>query len=91
MESFRGQLRYGGTSLFDELRGEVEFHPGLGWAPKGPWSGTFLVPDGGAIQAGGPYELVLKDGRTGRVLVRRSVVAFDRPAVAEFLGAGPLR
>jgi hypothetical protein len=93
MEPIRGQLRYGGEICLETLRGEVEFHGRLRRVPtaQGPWSGSFEVPDGAWIQAGGPYELVLQDGRFGRILIRRSAVAFDRPAIAEFIGAGPLQ
>src|SRR5438094_429273 len=34
------------------------------------WSGSFVLPADGFLGLGGPYELVLEDGRSARVLVK---------------------
>jgi hypothetical protein len=84
----RGRLLYNGQVVLDDIRVRLEFR-----SPKGggPWSGRLSLPPGASVQAGGPYDLVLLDGRTARVLMRRSAVNFGTAeSVAEFLGAGPI-
>ncbi len=82
----RGRLLYNGQIVLDDIR--VALDP---QRRGSAWSGRLALPPGASIQAGGPYDLVLFDGRTARVLMRNSAVNFGTAdSVAEFLGAGPI-
>jgi hypothetical protein len=84
----RGRLLYDGHVVLDDIRIGLEY-PSVSRAVS--WSGWLALPPGASVQAGGPYDLELFDGRAARVLMRRSVVNFGTcDSVAEFLGAGPL-
>src|SRR5438270_2664338 len=53
------------------------------------WSGFFTLPDGGFIAHGGPYELVLTDGRRARILIRETRPEDNNTVTVEFSGVGP--
>lgn len=55
------------------------------------WSGRFTLPQGNSIEPGGPYRLVLEDGRSGDILVTTSVISSHQPTDVEFQGSGSLR
>jgi hypothetical protein len=84
----RGRLLYDGHVVLDDIRVALEYPSRSRGAS---WSGRFALPPGASVQAGGPYDLELFDGRAARVLMPRSVVNFGTSdGVAEFLGSGPL-
>jgi hypothetical protein len=92
MERFRGKLLHKGKVVLDSISGVLEKNTRLK-SPQiqsTPWSGQFEVPRGQAAQAGRSYDLVFADSRSGKILVRRSVVSLDAPLLADFLGCGPL-
>jgi hypothetical protein len=85
----RGRLLYNGRVVLDDIRIGLDFRSSQ--AGGGPWGGRLTLPPGASVQAGGPYDLVLFDGRTARVLMRRSAVNFGHGEdVVEFLGSGPI-
>lgn len=55
------------------------------------WSGRFTLPQGTSIEPGGPYRLVLDDGRSGDILVTSSVISSHLPTDVQFKGSGSLR
>ena len=56
---------------------------------SGSWSGSFNLPAGGFISHGGPYELLLEDGRRGLILVRETRSDEGGGVTVEFTGVGP--
>lgn len=92
MSRIQGRLFSDGREVLKEVRVALEFHPDrMGPSTRHiPWRGTIDIPPGQSLQAGGPYELRLRDGRHGHVLVCRSAVAVSQEAATRFVGSGPL-
>jgi len=66
------------------IREFVDGHSGLR-----DWQGYFTLSIGVRIEPGGPYRLILADGRAGDVIIRRVRVGMESTTV-EFVGTGPL-
>ena len=60
-------------------------------APSGlkSWGGSFELPPESHIEPGGPYDLVLENGKSGDILVTKVSIRNRRSAV-RFVGTGPL-
>ena len=54
------------------------------------WSGSFRLPRWEGIEPGGPYDIALDDGRSGKIVVTSVAVHSDRPTDVSFKGTGPL-
>jgi hypothetical protein len=54
------------------------------------WSGSFDLHSGKYIEPGGPYNLILEDGRTGNIIIN-NVITGSRGEAAHFVGTGPLQ
>jgi hypothetical protein len=89
MERFQGKLMQGGKLMFDNLAGTVTFQTGKDGQQT--WSGLFSVPSGVPVRAGGPYRLVLADGRSGDLLITNVSRPSHRPTIVNFQGKGPLQ
>lgn len=90
MSRIQGRLFSDGREVLTDVRVALEFHRMGPLTRHIPWRGTIDIPPGQSLQAGGPYELRLGDGRHGHVLVCRSAVAVNQEAATRFVGTGPL-
>jgi hypothetical protein len=95
MERFRGQVLRLGQVVLEDVAGLLKQHTGPDGAPL--WCGDFEVPFGYCLGRG-EYELVLDDGRSGRILItyissdshRCRVARFEAPAGLRERGTAPL-
>jgi hypothetical protein len=69
--------------------GVAFLHGGAFVQSSSAWSGYFYLPAGEFIAHGGPYELVLRDGRRGQILVRETRPEGEGRIIVEFTGVGP--
>jgi hypothetical protein len=69
MEHFRGQLTRNGQVIVDQVDGRLDVEAGPGGATF--WVGYFNVPAGQAVERDEPFELLLADGRSGRIRIQR--------------------
>jgi hypothetical protein len=58
---------------------------------EGGWHGTLSVTHRTPVLAGQRYRLVLDDGRSGEILIRRNTFAGGDDRAVAFRGQGPLR
>src|SRR2546425_13368743 len=65
----------------------VTFLHGSALVHDSSWSGSFVLPADGFLGLGGPYELVLEDGRSARVLVK-AMREEEGEVFVEFVGIG---
>src|SRR5947208_1369262 len=61
MSEQRASVRQGPATVVRDV--QVGFLHGGAFVQGSAWSGTFLLPEGAFLAVGGPYELVLDDGR----------------------------
>jgi hypothetical protein len=92
MEAARAKLLHRGRLLIEGVCVNLQPRPAckVPGSKRISWAGDLLIPQGKCVQAGEPYELVLRDGRRGQILFRRSATAYDVPVAARFVGSGPL-
>jgi hypothetical protein len=87
MQETQAILRHRGETLLVGL--DVMFLFGTAFVQDAhAWSGTFYLPPDGFIAHGGPYDLVMADGRLGKVLVQQTRVE-EGLILVEFVGFGP--
>ena len=88
MHSFRGMLREGDDLCLDHAGVFIQFrdHAGDGSG----WYGYLLVRSEGAVEPGGPYTLVLEDGRAGAIRIDEVTPEASGKYRAVFVGVGPL-
>jgi hypothetical protein len=88
MEYLRATLKEGTQILFENLNINLAVRK----SPSGlkEWYGSFELPGGGHIDPGGPYRLILEDGRSGNILISDILISSDLPTLVHFLGSGPL-
>jgi hypothetical protein len=87
MEHFRGRLEDSGKVLAEPIEGSFQVHG----RPNGlkSWDGSFVLPSGQFVEPGGPYRLVLDDGRSADLLVTTGSYGSHQPSVVVFTGTGP--
>jgi hypothetical protein len=88
MEYLRASLKEGDQVLFENL--EVNLFVRESASGLKEWYGSFELPASGYIQPGGPYKLILEDGRSGDILMSDILISSDLPTLVHFLGSGPL-
>jgi hypothetical protein len=89
MERFQGKLMRGDKLMFDGLMGTITQETG----PRGAktWSGFFTIPGGVPISPGGPFQLVLDDGRRGDIMIDNVAKITHRPTMVKFKGVGEFK
>ena len=88
MSRIRGSIKSGDEILLEDislwLEETVDHRSGL----KG-WYGSFSLASGQVLQLGAQYLLILEDGRSGQILLKRQQIGSGGSKV-EFQGTGPL-
>lgn len=69
MEEFRGKLVKNGQTIAEGVNGRLTIDYGANRVPM--WSGYFTVPAGAPVQLQDHFELVLTDGRSGKIRIER--------------------
>jgi len=69
MQPFHGKLMRNGRVLIDPIQGRLEVDVGRDGVER--WSGFFSLPAGQNVELEEPFELVLDDGRSGKIRVQR--------------------
>jgi hypothetical protein len=68
---------------------EVSFIHGHGGVPgAASWGGSFTLPVDGFIALGGPFDLLLHDGRQAQILIRDMQPTENGHIIVEFTGVG---
>jgi hypothetical protein len=89
MMPFHGKVMQGGKVILDDVDGELE-EMIIGGSTK-DWHGYSVVPSELMPPAtGGPYVLVLDDGRSGQMKIGRRSPGSHRASVLHFEGSGRL-
>jgi hypothetical protein len=83
VERVTATIRDGDTVLVEGVDTWIESNRSPGGL--GRWRGSFRVPDGVLLQAGGPFRLDATDGRSGQIIIT-NVEFGGGPAV--FTGSG---
>ena len=86
MEEVIGTLVKNGKTITDDLAVWLEVTDG----PRKSWRGSFIAPEGIVLGAGFSCRLELVDGRSGEIVIPRSVYSSDSRAAVSFVGNGPL-
>ena len=66
-EYARGRLEHAGVVVFENI--DVLLHVNAGTAGEGSWYGSFTAPSPHSLEPGMYCDLVLEDGRRGRILI----------------------
>jgi len=92
MKDVYAKLLHQGSVLLNRVRVNLRSRPlcKVRGSMQVPWAGDLEVPKGECVQAGEPYELLLRDGRRGDLLFCRSATAYEDPIAVRFVGSGPL-
>jgi hypothetical protein len=69
MQPFRGKLMRNGQVVIDNIQGRLEVDVGPNRTER--WNGFFSLPSGENVEREEPFELVLDDGRSGKIRVER--------------------
>ncbi|MBY0522719.1 MAG: hypothetical protein K2R98_04950 [Gemmataceae bacterium] len=85
MDSFRGNLMRRGQTIIEGVEGRLTVDVGPQGAER--WSGYFTLPAGNTVELEEPFELVLSDGRSGKIRVDR-VNQTGQGSSASFTHAG---
>ena len=90
MERVRGKILLDGEKvIFDNVDIGIEIIEPLPSGVKA-WYGAFTVEGLSGVEPGGPYRLILEDGRSGDMLINKLEMSSTRTTVF-FQGKGPLR
>jgi hypothetical protein len=65
-----------------------EFHVDSSTGSRG-WYGHFILPTGRHVGSDSEYELVLDDGRKGKIVTGDSSIGSHQNTVINFKGSGP--
>jgi hypothetical protein len=90
MMPFHGKVMRDGRVILDDVDGELEEMTIVRNAKD--WHGYFVVPSGMIPPpTGGPYNLLIDDGRSGTMQIGRVSPGSHQASVLHFEGNGPLR
>lgn len=88
MEYLRASLKKGDQVLFEDL--DITLAGLKSATGLKEWYGSFKLPADGHIEPGGPYRLILEDGRSGDILINNISISSDQLTLVHFVGSGPL-
>jgi hypothetical protein len=80
----RGTIKEGETTILEDI--ELSLTTGRGRDTFTYWHGSFRLPKGKYIDVGGPYQLILDDGRAGEMIITRA-----NDSDVQFQGSGELK
>ncbi len=88
MERVRGKILDGEKVVFDNVDIGIEIiEPPLSGIKT--WYGAFTAEELSGVEPGGPYRLILEDGRSGNIRINKLKGSSSRTTVL-FEGNGPL-
>jgi len=88
MELVRGRIVNGGDTVVDGAQVELETRTRFGGLKC--WDGEVVIPTRAKLN-GGPYQLLLEDGRFGTIGFQWLVPLDKDSALGHFFGVGPLQ
>ena len=88
MDTYKAEIQIDNTRILRSVTVYLELVTG----PSGikSWYGVFQLPTAQDVEPGGPYRIVLDDGRTGDILITNVTISSHSPTQVSFRGTGPL-
>lgn len=85
-----GKIKKGDSTIIENIPIWFEFKKDP-WSGLTEWHGLFKLPNKRNISPGGPYRLILEDGRSGDILLTNIEISSSGKFDVKFQGSGLLK